>query len=100
MRVTGITVWIIETVTQIDEITFELRGTAELFVDNGLGKWEMSWHGTQTLTSPEGNFKLVAHAVGTGVEGDVMGLTAKWKYTLDTADGFFYLIKGKITEER
>ena len=98
-RVTGTTIWITESVIQCDETTFKLRGTAELTLDDDGGKWAMTWHGTQTLTSPEGNFTIVAHAVGTGIEGEVEGLTARWKYTLDTADGFIYNVKGKITEE-
>ena len=101
-RVTGTSIWVTEEVTQIDEITFELRGTAELTLEDGLGKWAMSWHGTQTLTSPDGSaFKIVAHAVGTGIEGDVLGMEARWKYFLDfdgTPETLFYSIKGKITD--
>lgn len=101
-RVTGTSIWITEEITQIDEITFELQGTAELTLEDGLGKWEMSWYGTQTLTSPDGStFKVVAHAVGTGIEGDVLGMKARWKYSLDfdgTPETLFYKIKGKITE--
>ncbi len=102
-RVTGISVWVIEEVVPIDEITFELTGTAELTVDDGLGKWEMTWHGTQTLTSPDGSsFELIAHAVGKGTGNAVEGLTARWKYSLDfdgTPETLVYTIKGKITEE-
>jgi len=104
VRVTGVSVWVTDEMNMIDDITFKLRGTAVLTVDDGLGKWEMSWHGTQTLTSPDGStFTIVAHAVGAGVEGDVKGLTARWKYSMDY-DGTFetlkYYVKGKITAER
>ena len=107
-RVTGVSIWFTDEVVEIDEITFELRGTAELFVgakvvgDEYDGKWEITWKGTQTLTSPGGStFRIVVHAVGTGTEGDVLGLTAKWKYTMDfdgTPETLKYVIKGKITE--
>ena len=101
-RVTGIGVWITDGVEQINDITFELWGTAELTVDGGLGKWESTWHGTQTLTNTAGTtFRIVAHSVGAGTEGDVEGLTARWKYTMDfdgTPESFKYVIKGKITE--
>ncbi len=107
-RVTGISIWVTDGMEPIDEITFELSGTAELFVGAVVvggendGKWEMTWHGTMTWTSPDGStFRIVVHAVGTGTEGDVMGLTARWKYTMDfdgTPETFKYVIKGKITE--
>lgn len=106
IRVTGVSIWVTESVVQIDEVTYELSGTAELFVgaevvgDEYDGKWDMTWKGTQTLTSPEG-FRIVAHAVGAGTEGIVDGLTAKWKYTMDfdgTPETMFYAIKGKIKE--
>jgi hypothetical protein len=111
-RVTGVTVWESDPPQPIDEITLELTGSAELFVgaetvgDDYDGKWEMTWHGTQTLTGS--GFRIVAHAVGTGTDGNVLGLTCKWKYTMDYVGGFplnpihpsfKYVIKGKITEE-
>ena len=115
-RVTGVSFWETESVVPIDEVTFELSGTTELFVgvevdddgeysiDDNDGKWEMTWKGTQTLTSPDGStFRIVAHAVGDGIGGIVEGMTAKWKYTLDfdgTPQTLHYHIKGKITEDR
>ena len=115
VRVTGVSIWVNESEVQIDEITFELSGTAELFVgakeftDVGVGnydgKWEMSWHSTQTMTSS--GFRLVGHAVGTGTDGNVYGMTARWKYTMDYVGvlppdvynpSLMYVIKGKITE--
>lgn len=114
-RVTGVSIWVNESEVQIDEITFELSGIAELFVGaeefgdvgdgNYDGKWEMSWHATQTMTSS--GFRIVGHAVGTGSEGNVDEMTARWKYTMDYVDGFpldptdpsfMYITKGKITE--
>ena len=108
-RVTGVSIWESEPPQPIDDYTFELSGTAELFVgalnvgDEYDGKWETTWWGTMTWTSPDGStFRIVAHAVGTGVEGNVAGLTARWKYTMNydgTPETFKYSIKGKITEE-
>ena len=106
-RVTGVSIWVTEG-TKVNGNTTKLWGTAELFVgaeefaDVGLGnydgKWEASWRGTQIMTSD--GFRIVAHAAGTGTDGDVLGLTAKWKYTMDF-DGTgppMYVTKGKITE--
>ena len=108
VRVTGVSIWVNESEVQIDEITFELSGTAELFVGaeefsdigdgNYDGKWDISWRGTQIMKSD--GFMIVAHATGTGTEGDVAGLTAKWKYTMNF-DGTappMYVTEGKITE--
>jgi len=111
-RVTGLSIWASTGMEPIDAMTTEITGTAEIFVgaetledvDNGeyLGKWEMSWKVTSTLTSPDGStFLNVGHAVGTGTEGEVLGLTAKWKYTMDydgSPESFMYVSKGKITE--
>ena len=107
-RVTGVSIWVTDMVNPIDEFTFELVGTAELFVgatvvgDPFTGKWEMTWKGTQTLTSPDGStFRIVCHALGTGIGGDVDGLTARWKYTMDfdgNPETLKYITKGKITE--
>ena len=112
-RVTGVSFWVTTVFEPVDEITFELAGTAEIFVgavtaddvENGeyVGKWEMTWKGTQTLTSPDGStFRIVGQGVGTGTEGEVLGLTARWKYTMDfngSPESFIYYSKGKITEE-
>jgi hypothetical protein len=108
-RVTGLSIWINTGMEPIDEMTNEITGTAEIFVgaedvgDDYAGKWELTWKVTQTLTSPDGStFKLVCHAFGTGTEGEVLGLTAKWKYWMDfdgSPESFIYYSKGKITEE-
>ena len=99
-RVTGVSVWVTDGAEPIDEITLKLWGTAELTVNCGLGIWEMTWRGTMTTTG-EGTFRIVAHAVGVGVEGEVEGLTARWKYTMNfdgTPESGIYITKGKITE--
>ncbi|WP_167611628.1 hypothetical protein [Maribellus sediminis] len=112
-RVTGISRWNTTEVNQIDDINFELAGTAEIFVgantiedvNNGeyLGKWDMTWKGSQTLTSPDGStFRIVGQGVGAGTEGTVFGLTARWKYTMvfdGSPESLMYISKGKITEE-
>ena len=112
-RVTGLSLWFSTEAEQIDEITTEITGRAEIFVgaetlddvNNGdyVGKWEMTWKVTSTLTSPDGStFKNVGQGVGAGTEGEVLGLTARWKYTMDfdgSPESLMYVSKGKITEE-
>ncbi|WP_167618506.1 hypothetical protein [Maribellus sediminis] len=113
-RVTGVSYWVFTGIEPIDEVTIELTGTTEIFVGaltvedvingNYVGKWEMTWKGYQTYSSPESiNFKIVAHGTGTGIEGEVLGLTARWKYTMDfdgtPESGAIYYSKGKISEE-
>jgi len=112
-RVTGISIWATTVFEPVDEITFIIAGTAEIFVGaenvddvnsgNYSGKWEMTWKGTQTLTSPDGStFRLLGQGVGNGTEGTVLGLTARWKYSMNfdgTPESFIYISKGKITEE-
>ena len=67
-----------------------------------VGKWETTWEGIMTQTGPEGStLRIMVHADGIGTEGEVLGLTAKWKYTMNwdgTPETYKYLIKGKITE--
>lgn len=83
----------------------QLWATTELVVDGGRGKWELTWTGTRTPTgtgtftewvSP---FKIEGDAVGKGVEGEVLGMEAKWTYTMDFNGDFstlFYKSKGYI----
>lgn len=107
-RVTGLSLWVFTGVEQINKVTTELTGTTEIFVgatnvgDAYVGKWEMTWKGIQTLTSPDGStFRIMAHCEGRGVEGEVLGLTATWKYTMvfdGTPESAIYVFKGKITE--
>ena len=80
-RVTGQTFWYINWLMEEEPNTAKLWGKSELFVKNGGGKWEISWHGYQTPT-PDG-FIIVCDAVGTGKEGEVKGLVAKWTYIMD-----------------
>lgn len=92
-RVTGKTIWYANEL--LDENgNGKYWGTTELFVDNGGGKWEMIWGGNLTNNGTVG----VATAIGTGVEGDVKGLTAKWIYKIDVSVGFFYTTEGFIIE--
>ena len=112
-RVTGASKWYTTVYEQINDITFKLAGTGEIFVgaktlddvNNGnyKGKWNMTWKGTQILTSPDGStFRISGFGVGTGTEGTVLGLTARWKYTMNfdgSPESFMYVSKGKITEE-
>ncbi len=90
-RVTGFSYWLVNKKLEAD-MTGTAWGSAELIVDNNecAGKWEISWHG---VISKEG---VVADAVGTGKEGDVKGMVAKWTYTMDFSVGRFYTTSGYI----
>ncbi len=92
-RVTGKTFWYVNELLNEDG-NGKYWGSAELIVDNNGGKWEIIWAGQLTNGGTVAN----ATAFGTGVEGDVKGLTAKWDYKLDLAVGFFYKTKGFIIE--
>jgi hypothetical protein len=98
-RTTGTTIW-----DQPDPNIWE--GTAVLILDAKdkndfpAGKWEMTWEGT--LTPNETGFVLVAEAMGTGVEGYVKGMKAKWIYAMNCVGApapsnltFFYAIEGE-----
>ncbi len=101
-RVTGTTVWYANYYWEGEApwSNGKVWGKTELFVDynpdftsDDPGMWEISWHGYIT----DGGWKAYVDAVGTGKSGDVKGLVAHWKYTLDlAADGFEYKTKGTI----
>ena len=89
MRVCGTSIWVVNQLVDA-EGNGRLWGTAEIFVDNDecKGKWQLSWWGT---VDAEG---VLAKAIGSGVEGDILGMTAKWTYDMDFASGFYYEIDG------
>jgi hypothetical protein len=89
-RVTGNTYWYIDEKDEVDG-TFKYRGKAELFVDNDVGLWQISWHGYLNENG------LIAEGVGQGKEGAVKGLVAKWTYTFDFVN-FKYDIVGYIKD--
>ena len=88
-RVTGQSIWVVNKLLNEDG-SGKVWGTADIFVDNDGGRWEILWWGS---VSSEG---VVAKAVGTGIEGDVKGLVAKWTYTMIFENGIFYTSKGYI----
>jgi hypothetical protein len=105
LRVTGQSIWYINSLTEEDGLSAKIWGKAEINVgvenpgDESRGKWEISWHGWVTPTGNETHpFTIVAEAVGTGKEGEVKGLVAKWTYTMDLENGFFYASEGFIIE--
>ena len=89
-RVTGDTFWTANQKSEVDG-SFKYWGKAKLIVDNDGGTWEISWHGGTTSDG-----LIVAEGTGKGKSGDVKGLTAKWTYTMNPLDGFFYATKGYI----
>jgi len=103
-RVTGVGTWVTEGGPTADG---KLWGTTELTVDDGSGKWEMKWYGTQTLTID--GFNIVAYAVGVGTEGNVKGMFGEWTYTMNYTGGFpvnpfhesfFYVTEGYIAPKQ
>jgi hypothetical protein len=88
-RVAGQSIWYINKKIEADG-TGIVWGRADLNVDDGGGRWEISWQGRLSST------RLSVKAVGTGKEGDVKGLVAKWKYTMIFANGTFYTSEGYI----
>ena len=72
----------------------KFNGKADLIVDDNGGKWEMSWHGEM---APDGS--IVDYVVGTGTEGAVKGLVAKWTYTRPAGMPGFYNVEGYIIEK-
>ena len=101
-RVKGISTWYVNKTTKKDVTKF--WGKAELLVDNGKGKWEMTWHGYITEVFDE-NGTLIGNdldciAFGTGVDGEVKGLVAKWHYLMEgrfyDSSSWVYNFKGTI----
>jgi len=93
-RVTGKTFW--DANQLLDESgNGKYWGTTELIVDNDGGKWKMEWGGSLTNGGTVG----IAKVLGTGIEGDVKGLTARWIYKIDVSIGFFYKTEGFIIEK-
>ncbi len=86
-RVSGISIWHINWLIEEDGITAKIWGNAELLVDGEntgdepRGKWKLSFYGNVTPT--EVGFKVVDVCVGTGKEGEVKGLVAKWNHTMN-----------------
>ncbi len=56
------------------------------------GKWRLSFHGNLDPNT----FIIDVDANGVGKEGIVKGMTGKWTYTINFANGFFYTSEGYI----
>lgn len=93
--VTGESIWYEDWMVEADGSSAKVWGKAEIILDDDLGTWEVSWHGTITakdpLTAPIMDptvyppppITAVAYAVGTGKTGAVKGMVAHWKYEMD-----------------
>ena len=87
-RVTGKSFWYINQKVELDGVV-KFWGKSYIIVadendeDGSRGRWEVSWHGYIT------QYGIEAEAVGTGKDGEVKGLTAKWSYTMDFNDGYY-----------
>ena len=99
-RITGGSKWYINRLIGEDGIQ-KVWGKTEIFVDGNRGKWEISWHGYlyPTLVGLSG----YVDAVGSGKEGEVKGLVAKWTYSInfDASDmtTLYYATEGYILEK-
>ena len=105
--VTGKSIWTVNLLKEPDG-NAQLWGPAEILVDEGRGKWELKWiakiipSDTSAFIEMQSPFKVECDAVGKGVEGEVMGMEAKWTYTMDF-DGnpstFLYKSEGYIIKK-
>ena len=109
-RVTGKSFWYTNSVTEEDGLQAKIWGKGELIVDGEKpgdktrGKWELSWFGKlipkeEPPYNEKSPFTIVAEVAGTGKEGEVKDLVAKWTYTFDSDIGYFYNSKGFIQEK-
>jgi hypothetical protein len=76
-------------------------GKTEIYVggdaEDNDGVWEMSWHGTISLTDGPEPFTAICYGNGVGKSGVVKGMTGKWTYTLSwTESGPCYITTGTI----
>lgn len=92
-RVSGISTWYVNALINPDGSEYDW-GKAQLIVDNNGSKWEMTWHGR---VSPEG--RIVDYVTGTGKEGAVKGLIAKWTYIREPGQAGFYSVQGIINNK-
>jgi len=109
-RVTGKSFWYINSLTEEDGLKAKIWGKAEIIVDGeniddkSRGKWELSWFGKiipkeDPPYNEKSPFTILVEAVGTGIEGEVKGLVAKWTYTFDSDIGFYYNTEGIIQKK-
>ncbi len=89
-RVTGYSFWYVDGIFNEDG-SGKMQGKAELIVDGDGGKWEMSWHGSMAADG-----SIIDYVVGTGKEGAVKGLVAKWTYIRLPGQAGFYSVEGVI----
>jgi len=92
-RVKGFSTWYITIARLEADGSAKFNGKAELIVDDDGGRWEMTWHGRKAADG-----SIVDYVVGTGKEGAVKGLVAKWTYTRPVGMPGFYNVKGYIVE--
>ena len=103
---TGKSIWTVNWLQENDG-NAELWATSEIILDDGRGKWELTWTGiriptgTGTFVEWQSPFRLEGDGVGKGVEGEVVGMEAKWTYTMDFNGDFstlFYKVEGYIVK--
>lgn len=86
--VTGKSIWTVNWLKGPDG-TAQLWASAEIYVDSGRGKWELTWTGkripsdTSSFVEMKTPFRVEGDAIGKGVDGEVLGMEAKWTYTMD-----------------
>lgn len=100
-RVSGTSIWYVTFMVNANG-SGKMFGKADLFVgddsDNPLGKWEMTHH--EVLTPTDVGFDIAGTVNGTGKEGVVKGMVAKWNYTMhfnfSDPTTFFYSFDGYL----
>jgi len=89
-RVVGVSLWYVDAIINEDG-SMKYWGTAELIVDNNGGRWDMTWFGRK---SSDGG--AIAHVLGTGKEGAVKELIAKWTFIRKPGESKYYRTEGMI----
>ena len=79
--VAGISTWTMNWLIEEDGITAKIWGKAEILLNDGRGKWKLSFHGN--VTNTEVGMIIEDVCVGTGKEGEVEGMVAKWAHKMD-----------------
>ena len=79
--IAGVSTWYMNWMIEEDGITAKIRGKADVLLDDGKGKWELSFHAE--ITKTEVGMMIESVSIGTGKEGEVKGMVAKWVHTMN-----------------
>ncbi len=79
--VAGVSTWTMTWLIEEDGITAKIWGKAEIVLDDDRGIWKLSFHGN--ITKTEVGMIVEDVCTGTGKEGEVKGMVAKWAHKMD-----------------